>query len=204
MENMNKKVLAWCGVLAPIVFIVSLVIFSLFTPGYSNLTNAVSELGTLGAPFAFAWNILGFLLVGLLIIAFAWGMYLDFRQSTGGIVVPILVGISGIGFAGLGLFPAEAGFEPSTRTTLHFTMVSINFLPFVLVAFIFAIRLKANEYWKTWTLFSAVMGVLAVASFFIPKNIPVGLSQRVGMGAYFLWLFVTSLALLRKPTDVKS
>jgi len=201
---MNKKVLAWCGVLAPIVFIVSLVIFSLFTPDYSNFTNAVSELGTLGVPFAFAWNILGFLLVGVLTIAYAWGMYLDLRYSIGGIVVPILVGISGIGFAGLGLFPAEAGFEPSTRTTLHFTMVSINFLPFVLVAFIFAIRLKANEYWKTWTLFSAVMGVLAVASFFIPKNIPVGLSQRVGMGAYFLWVFVTSLALLRKPTDVKS
>ena len=102
---MNKKVLAWCGVLAPIVFIVSLVIFSLLTPHYSNLTNAVSELGTLGAPSAFAWNILGFLLVGLLIIAYAWGMYLDLRHSIGGIVVPILVGISGIGFAGLGLFP---------------------------------------------------------------------------------------------------
>ena len=77
---MNKKVLAWCGVSAPIVFIVSLVIFSLLTPNYSNLTNAVSELGTLGAPFAFGWNILGFLLVGLLIIAYAWGMHLDLRH----------------------------------------------------------------------------------------------------------------------------
>jgi hypothetical membrane protein len=201
---MNNKRLAWFGVLAPIVFIISYVIFSQLTPAYSNLTNAVSELGVFGASYALAWNILGFLLVGLLIIAYAWGLHLDLRPASGAIIVPILVGISGIGFAGLGLFPAEAGFGPSIRTTLHFTMVAVNFLPFILVAFVFAVRLKANPYWKNWTLFSTAMGILAIASFFIPKNIPVGLSQRLGMGAYFLWLFVTSLALLRKPTNIKS
>lgn len=201
---MNKKALAWCGVLAPLVFTSSLIIFSILTPNYSNLTNAVSQLGSLGAPFALAWNILGFFLVGVLIIIYAWGLHVDLGRSISGIVIPILVGISGVGFAGLGLFPAEAGFEPSTRTTLHFTMVSINFLPFILVAFIFAIGLKTNQYWKNWTFFSAVMGALAVASFFIPKIIPVGLSQRIGMGTYFLWLFVNGLALLRSPAEIKS
>lgn len=201
---MNTRALAWCWVLAPLVFLVSLIIFSQLTPNYSNLTNAVSELGTSGAPFAFLWNILGFLLVGVLIIIYAWGLHVDLSRSIDRIVVPILVGISGVGFAGLGLFPAEAGFEPSTRTTLHFTMVSINFFPFIFVAFIFAIRFKANEYWKNWTLFSAAMGALAVASFFIPKIIPVGISQRIGMGTYFLWIFVTGLTLLRRPADIKS
>jgi hypothetical protein len=42
------------------------------------------------------------------------------------------------------------------------------------------------------------MGILGIASFFIPKTIPVGFSQRIGMGAYFLWLFVMGLALLSK------
>lgn len=201
---MAVKKLAFCGVVAPIVFILALVVFSLFTPNYSNLTNAVSELGTMGAPYALAWNIFGFTLVGLLIIAFAWGLHLDLRPGPGASIVPILIGISGIGFAALGLFPAEAGFEPSARTSLHFTMVSLNFLPFILVTFIFAARLKTNDYWKNWTVFSIVMGIIAIASFFIPKSIPAGLSQRLGMGAYFLWLFVIGLAFLRKPATTKS
>jgi hypothetical membrane protein len=197
---MAAKKLALCGVVAPVVFILTLIVFSLLTPGYSNLNKGISELGTVGAPYALAWNIFGFILVGLLITAFAWGLHLDLRPALGARIVPILIGISGIGFAGLGLFPAEAGYAPSTLTTLHFTMVSINFLPFILVAFIFAFRLKTTAYWKNWIIFSLVLGVIAIASFFIPKSIPVGLSQRLGMGAYFLWLFVIGLALLRKPT----
>ena len=80
-------------------------------------------------------------------------------------------------------------------------MVSVYFLAFILVAFIFPAKMKGNDYWKKWALFSVIMGVLAVASFFIPKTVPLGLSQRIGMGAHFLWLFVTSLALFRKPSE---
>jgi hypothetical membrane protein len=198
---MNVKGFALCGMLAPIVFALALAVFSLMSPGYSNLTNAVSELGVTGAPYALTWNAIGFILVGTLTIAYAWGLRLDMRPASGSTIVPLLVAISGLGFAGLGPFYAEAGFQPSLRTTLHFVMVSVNFLPFILVAFIFPAKMKGNDYWKKWALFSVVMGILAVASFFIPKTVPLGLSQRIGMGANFLWLFVTSLALFRKPTE---
>jgi hypothetical membrane protein len=198
---MNAKRFALCGMLAPIVFALALAAFSLMSPGYSNLTNMVSELGMAGAPHAPAWNVLGFGLVGTLTTAYAWGLRLDMRPASGSTIVPLLVAISGLGFAGLGLFPAETGFQPSLRTALHFVMVSVNFLPFILVAFVFPAKMRGNDYWKKWALFSVVMGVLAVASFFIPKTVPVGLSQRIGMGANFLWLFVTSLALFRKPSE---
>lgn len=201
---MSIKRLAFCGVLAPIGFVVALAVFSLITPDYSNLTSMVSELGAVETPNSLAWNVLGFSLVGALITAYGWGLRLDLRPAMGSLVIPLLVGISGIGFAGLGLFPAEADFQPSHRTTLHFVMVSVNFLPFVLVAFIFAARLRTNDYWKKWIPFSVAMGVIAIASFFIPKTIPVGFSQRIGMGAYFLWLFVTGLALLSKPANSNS
>jgi len=198
---MNVKRIALCGMLAPIVFALALAVFSLMTPGYSNMKNAVSELGVIGAPYAVAWNVIGFFLVGALITIYAWGLRLDMRPASGSTIVPLLVAISGLGFAGLGFFPAEAGFEPSLRTTLHFVLVSVYFLAFLLVAFIFPAKMKGNDYWKKWALFSVVMGVLAVASFFIPKTVPLGLSQRIGMGANFLWLFVTSLALFRKPSE---
>ncbi len=198
---MNRKILTYCGVLAPVIFTVSLILFSLATPNYSNVTNAVSELGMAGAPYALAWNILGLFLVGSLVILFAWGLHLDLLHSEGAVIVPILVALSGDGLAGAGLFAAKTGFAPSFRTTLHLLMVSVNLLSFILVAFLFAIRLKANTYWKNWIFFSALMGVLDIATFFIPQSIPGGISQRLGLGAYFLWLFVISLALLKKQQN---
>jgi len=200
-NKMNVKRFALCGMLAPILFALALAVFSLMTPGYSNLTNAVSELGVIGATYALAWNAIGFFLVGALITIYAWGLRLDLRPASGSTIVPLLVAISGLGFASLGFFPAEAGFEPSLRTTLHSVMIMVYFLAFVLVAFIFPVKMKGNDYWKKLALFSVVMGILAIASFFIPKTVPLGLSQRIGMGAHFLWLFVTSLALFKKPLE---
>ena len=196
---MTERRLALGGVLAPIVFIVALTIFSLLTPNYDNLTNAISELGVLGAPYALGWNVLGFMLVGLLVTAFAWGLHLGMRPASGTRIIPWLVGMTGIGFAGLGIFPAETGLRPSTSTTLHFVVVAVSYLPFILVAFIYAATMRTDIYWKRWISFSIAMGVLAIASFFIPRTIPIGLSQRLGLGAYFLWLFVMGFALLKKP-----
>lgn len=198
---MNAKLSAWCGIVAPLVFMVALVVLSLLTPNYSQLTSAISELGASGAPFALAWNIAGFILVGFLIVAFAWGLHIALRGQAGAILLPLLVGLSGLGWAGLGFFPAAAGFRPSTQTTLHFVMVSLNFLSFILVAFLFAFRLRSDSYWKRWIAFSLVIGILAVASFAIPRTVPAGVSQRIGLAAYFVWLFVVSYASLRKAVN---
>jgi hypothetical membrane protein len=183
---MNVKRFALCGMFAPIVFALALTVFSLLSPDYSNLTNAVSELGGTGASYALPWNAIGFVLVGTSTIAYAWGLRLDMRPASGSTILPLPVAISGLGFAGLGPFYAEVGFQPSLRTSLHFVMVSVYFLPFILVAIIFPAKIKGNDYWTKWAVFSVVMGILAVASFFIAKTVPLGLSQQIGMGANFL------------------
>ena len=196
---MREQRLAWSGKLATISFVFALVVFSVLRPEYSNLTNAVSELGFAGAPYSIIWNVVAFIFVGILVVVFAQALRTNLRSEPGAVVVPILVGISGIGFAGLGVFPADPGFNPSLATSLHFAMVSVNYLPFVIVAFVFAAKLKAHLYWKRWAIFSGSIGVVAIASFFIPSTIPAGISQRVGIGAYFVWLFIMGVALLRKP-----
>ncbi len=48
---MMERHFAWCGVLAPVVFILALVIFSAQRPGFSQLTNAVSELDFAEVPY---------------------------------------------------------------------------------------------------------------------------------------------------------
>jgi hypothetical membrane protein len=200
---MFEKIAAWCGILATIIFVLAIIVFSILTPSYSNLTNAISELGASGAPYALAVNIFGFILVGILIVVYAWGLHLGLRNKPGAIILPLLAGISGIGVIGWGVFPAESGFRPSTQTTLHFLMVFVNYLPYILAAFIFSIKLKADPYWRHLVLFSIVMGILAIASYFLPRSIPAGVSQRIGLGTYFLWVLVMAFSLLKRPLRSK-
>jgi hypothetical membrane protein len=193
-----NKVFALSGMVSGIVFVLALALFGSLTPDYSQFTNAVSELGMESSRYSPAFNFLGFVFVGVLVILFAVGFYAKLRPAPGSIIVPLLVGISGIGFAGLGFFPAENGFQPSAKTSLHFLMVSINFLPFLVVAFVYALRMNKDSYWRRWSLLSVIFGVASIGSFFIPGELlPVGISQRVGLGAYFLWILVMSWALYK-------
>lgn len=191
---MQTKHLAWCGLLAPLLLGVALLGVTLLRPDYSQLAQAISELGMPGAPFAAAWNGVGFLLVGALIVAFAWGL----RRGTGRRLVPALVAASGLGWMGLGLAPAAVGFARSPQTTLHFVMVALNFLPFLVGAFAFALQQRAHPRWRRWAGLSALIGLIALGSFFIPATVPAGLSQRIGIGAYFVWIMALGYALLRQ------
>ena len=199
---MTERRFAWCGVLAPIVFILALLVFSALRPNYSQLTHAVSELGVAGIPHAVAWNVIAFMLVGFLIVGLAWALRVELQPGPAAVAVPLLTGISGIGFVGLGVVPADPGFSPSLATSTHFAMVSVNYLAFIFTALVFAIKLRNKPYWKPWALVSGVIGVMAVASIFIPGTVPAGLSQRIGIGTNLAWLFVIGLALLRKSAPV--
>lgn len=137
---------------------------------------------------------MGFLLVGALITAFAWGL----RRGTGRRLVPTLVAASGLGWMGLGLAPAAVGFAHTPQTTLHFALVALNFLPFLIGAFAFALQQRAQPRWQPWAGLSALLGLVALASFFIPPSVPAGLSQRIGVGAYFAWVMALGYALLRR------
>jgi hypothetical membrane protein len=195
---MDRKQLSLGGVAAAITLIGMLILFSTLTPGYNHLTQAVSELGMLNAPYALLWNLLGFGLVGALILVFALSLYVEFNAIRGGIFISALTGISGLGYIGLGIFPAAIGFQPSTSTTLHTIMVMMSFFSFIAAALVFAVNLRHDSFWKHWAIFSAVMGAIGLLSFAIPRSIPLGVSQRIGLGANFLWLLIIGYALYRK------
>jgi len=196
--TMNRKLLSLGGLAASLNFVLMLILFSAITPGYSNITQGVSELGMSNSPHALLWNLLGFGLVGVLILVFAWSLYFELKATRAGILTAVLTGVSGLGYIGLGIFPAAIGFQPSTSTTLHTIMVMISFFSFIVAALVFAVNLRHDSFWKHWAIFSAVMGAIGLLSFAIPRSVPVGVSQRIGLGADFLWLLVIGYALYRK------
>ena len=197
-DRVTRKFTAFCGVLAAATFAAMLILLAAATPGYSHLTQPVSELGMSNAPHAFLWNLLGFGLVGVLILVFASGVYFEFNGIRGGRLVSMLTGASGLGYIGLGIFPAAIDFQPSTATTLHTIMVMISFFAFIAASICLGVIIRHDLSWKRWAIFSAVMGAIGLFSYAIPRSIPLGASQRIALGANFLWLLVMGYALLRR------
>ncbi|UMR28441.1 DUF998 domain-containing protein [Massilia sp. MB5] len=76
---------AWlAGLLAGVLFFASLIGFAaLRSDGYAHGRKAVSELGALGAPSAPAFNLLGFIVPGLLLAWFAYALLRVAERRTG-------------------------------------------------------------------------------------------------------------------------
>lgn len=196
---MVERKMAFFGIFAFLGFILSFLVFAYITPGYSHSVNAISELGIDGAPYSLAWNMIGFVFVGFLVLPFSWSLWASLRPNSAATIIFIFVAISGVGWSSLGIFPAAPGFKASLQTTLHFIAVTVNYLAFLIAVFFFSFKLRNEPYWKSWVPFSLVMGILGLASFFIPKTVPGALSQRLALIVYFLWLAVMGWAVLRKP-----
>jgi len=94
MKAFNSHGCLWlAGPAAAALFFLSLISFAAMrSDGYSHATKAVSELGAIGAPFAMAFNIVGFILPGILIIIFA-SRLMRKSESTHG---PLLLAMSGV------------------------------------------------------------------------------------------------------------
>ncbi len=208
---------AWIwSVLAATFFWIALVTFGAVRADYSQLTKAVSELGAVGLPYARAWNVLGFIVPGLLLVACGVGVatVVDGRR---GALWWLLTG-SGVAFAATGVFPAVMRHgspvmrEPSTvghvvmlLLSSVFWLVSIGVLlrkitraphlrpllkPFVIVTVVALAGLAAN------VLHDAIP----------PLAYRPGLAQRLGFAGYFLWYVSLSLwiAMSNQPRPTRT
>lgn len=177
---------------APALFVLFLVVFGALRPDYSHRTDAVSELGALGAPNALAWNLLGFVAVGLLIVAFSWGLF----RETGSVAALVFVGLSGLGFTGTGVFPADMSDLSTPSSRAHILMSLISFAAFVPGAFVLAWRFVQLPAWKRIGIGSGVLGVLALATMPLREmDVPPGLAQRAGFAVYLLWIGLLAVGL---------
>ena len=185
---------ALCGFLAPALFLIAILFFAALRPEYSHLTDAVSELGALDAPNALAWNLIGFVAVGLLIAVFAWGLF----RATGSPGALAYVGLSGLSFAATGVFPADMADLAAPSSRMHIVMSLICFGAFVLGAFVLGWRFLRRPGWRWVAVISGVFGILAILTMPLREMaVPPGLAQRVSFALYLAWIWLLALALWR-------
>jgi len=104
----NQKLFALSGILAPIIFTAVVIILAALRPDYSHVSQTISELGERGGgPNAIVMKTAGFMLPGLLFIAFAIGLHRGISRGRGSRIGPILLGIFGGGLVGSGIFSTD-------------------------------------------------------------------------------------------------
>lgn len=199
---------ALCGIIAPPLMVVLLTVASVLRPGYNQLTQKGSELGT--GPNSIVMN-LNFAITGVLIIIFAFGLLSDIG-GTGKLfdLGMLFLMISGIGGAVVAAFPCDPGCPAmigSFSQNVHLG-IAISFFPSLAIAPLFiGMSLNSNPFWKPHRRYSIASGLAGAGLFVIFADSIlasfqyVGLIERLLLAVPFLWIELTAVHLLRHSRE---
>ena len=193
--------LAITGVLAPLVFILAALAASALHPGYDHLKNFVSELGATGAPAAGIMNFGGFLVYGLLMMAFAWAVHGGIRADPGGWLGPAVLALYGLAYVGVALAPCDAGCQaevPSLHHRLHLLLGELVLLTAVLGPFTLYARMVKDPEWRS---LATLTLLLPGSAWMVLQASGLGIAgairQRLWLLLLFIWIELVALRLLR-------
>ena len=203
-----KKYLIFAGILAPIVYVTTVVIGGLLRPGYSHIAEAVSELVAAGAPNKPLLSSL-FVLYNLLCAAFGVGV-LQYtaqteRKTSGrvGAISLILLGLIGVSLELF--FPQDPGGPAVTFAgTMHIILASLASLVTMIAMVAIGLWFRNFPNLKGYTAYSLItFAVVFIAGGSIPvlgmTNPYFGLLERIAIGGFIQWLFFIALRMRSLP-----
>ncbi len=202
---MTNKQYAILGFFAVILFWVTYFIMSNQRPEYSFMTKAISELGSLDAPNKWVWNICGYVIPGVLIAVFGFGLYKNIVREKASKLPLIGIVFSGLFMSLSGVFPGDLDNRESLTMLLH-RIGSIGcYVFFLLGAFTYPKQMKKTNYWrraiKPSLLFTWLTIVFGNWAFVVPEMPGVG--QRIVFALYFMWILFAAYRLYRQ-NDAKN
>lgn len=203
---MTRKVLLLSGILAMLWYVVMNIIVPAQYPGYSSVTQTVSELSAIDAPTRTFWFSLG-LSYSLLFIAFGFGTWLSANGNRKlRIVAAVILFDAVFGFFWPPMHRREviAAGEGTLTDTLHVVWAFVH-----LALMLLMIGFGAAAFGKSFRLFSAIIvliflvfGVLTTnESMLMQAGLPtpyLGIWERINIGAYMLWIIVFAVLLMKR------
>ncbi len=197
----NANLFALCGVIAPIVFTIMLIAAALLRPGYNHVAQFISELGF--GPNAIVQNA-NFILTGLLISAFAYGMRKGLSEETLPRKVPALVAAFGLGLIGAGIFSGDPA-SPSILAA-HSLFATLALVAGVIAPLVSARRLRTDPVWRRYSTPSTVLGIIALVLLVVLYGGVFGTGtlaawkgaiQRPLVATEFLWIEIMAIKLYK-------
>jgi hypothetical protein len=204
-----------CGALSSLLYVAMNIVGAMQWPAYRSAAQTVSELSAIGAPTRPLWVALG-MLYTLLVLAFGWGVRMaagdDRRLRVAGTLITIYGALGLVWpFAPMHLREVLAAGGGTAADTLHLVLGGVTEVIYLVALGYAAMALgKAFRFYSLATLLALVaFGVLMVREApLISANQPtplIGVSERINIGAFLLWMVVLAIVLLarRRSPDTR-
>ena len=192
---MNARVIGFVGLAATIWFWVALFLFAKFVPNYSHATKAISELGAVGTPNAFLWNVFGFGLVGVCLTLTGFQAARLIKPNSKFARVSLL--LSGVAFA-LTAIPADMNDLSAFTSRVHIVAsIATGGLWFIGAACLVGSNAAGKYYFNSVTLASLLAVLVTILIRGADIMMP-GYGQRFSFLVYFIWIAYVSVIIMKE------
>lgn len=200
----------WCGVLAPLLWVLLLGVVGTMRPEFSHVTNYISELGERGSRTEFMVRFWAFGFTGVLYLCFALTYLLRLRADALGTVAALLLFLDGVGRIGAGVYACDPGCtDGSANQALHHAFATLGFSCGILAAILWGIsfaRVGQGLGWAAYTVGSGLLSLLCLVLMIWrgqALNL-IGLLEHVASAVLSVWLLVFALRLLGRSELVQA
>lgn len=183
----------WLGAVGAALFILAVIGFGAALPGYLPLGHPVALLGALGVPHALAFNLLGFVLPGLIAVVVALRLLARVPRTApwslrvGGQMLLL----SGLAFAAMGLLPLDASDIESRASQYHASAWMVWVLAFVPGAVLSGLGERAVASGRRLAAIHLAAGVVTgLGALVLQMVMPAPMAQRLAFVAWAVWLAV--------------
>jgi hypothetical protein len=206
---MLRRTLLVCGIVSSMWYAVMTAFIATRWPGYSSVSQTISELSAIGAPTRSLW-LLPAAIYTILVAAFGWGVLKSAGRSRGlRVAGASIIAYGSLGllwpFAPMHLREVLAAGGGTATDTLHLALAGVTVV-LIMVSMASAATACGARFRLYSTASLAVLfacGALTFAE--APKvgaNLPtpwIGVWERINLGVFLVWVVVLSAALLRVP-----